>query len=350
MPDWILNPPILLAIVYVLGGLWGLAKGGDLLVDGAVSVAKKAGLAPAVIGATIVAFGTSAPELVVSLSAAFDANAALHAESMTDATNVALNAEGITDAAIATMNPDGLIAIAMANVVGSNICNLGLILGISLLIGRAAIPKTTRRLDMPALIVATIALISLALPWGGEAIISRFEAMALFALLLIYVTTAVCTGAGEAPAGEAAPRPWLRIFGGLFLLLIAGRLCLAGAVSIATELGMSQRVIGLTVVAAGTSLPELFASLQAARKGFTDIAIANVIGSNIFNTLCIVGITGTIVPLPLNAGTLGLDIWVMAGFVAFIIPGMLFCKIIGRGHGIVLITGYVGYTIALLTL
>jgi cation:H+ antiporter len=249
------------------------------------------------------------------------------------------------------INPDGPVAIAIANVVGSNICNIGLILGISLLIGASTIPPSTRRLDLPALVLATVGFIACVWPHGlGNPVIARVEAALLFLGLIIYITLAI--RAGGAPAPEVVPtttRPWWRIIGGLALLLIAGRLCLAGAVVLAAAAGLSERVIGLTVVAAGTSLPELFASLQAARKGYSEVAIANVIGSNLFNTLCILGITGMVIPLPVNQGTLSVDLWWMSAFLIVIIPGMIFRERIGRGHGIILIAGYIGYTIFLLT-
>ena len=213
----------------------------------------------------------------------------------------------------------------------------------------AAIPRNTLRLDIPFLILATIGFGACAWPIGlGDPAIARIEAALLFAALILYVILAVRSGAGESPEGTNASHPWWRIIGGLACLLIAGRICLSGAVSIAHACGLSERVIGLTIVAAGTSLPELFASIQAARKGFTDIAIANVIGSNLFNILCILGITGLIVPLPVNQGTLGVDLWWMGGFLLVILPGMFLRGRLGWKHGVVLIAGYVVYTLILL--
>lgn len=330
MPPWIFDPHWALALVYVIAGLWGLAKGGDLLVDGSVAVARRAGLSPAVIGATIVAFGTSAPELVVSLSAAWTARA---------------------EAAGGAINPDGPIAIAVANVVGSNICNIGLVLGITLVIASTRIPLSTKRLDMPFLLLASVGLIACVWPMAlADPLIARLEALALLAGLIVYIILAMRSGSiPPVDLAEDTPsRPWGRIFGGLGLLLVAGKICLVGAISIAAAIGLSERVIGLTVVAVGTSLPELFASLQAARRGFTDLAIANIIGSNLFNTLCILGITGLIVPLPVNEGTLSVDLWWMGAFLIAIVPGVLFRERIGRGHGIILLVGYVAYTAVLL--
>ncbi len=342
MLEWLADPPWILAVVYVLGGLWGLARGGDLLVDGSVSIARKAGLSPAVIGATIIAFGTSAPELVVSISAAMSARA---------------------QAAGGAVDPNGPIAIAVANVVGSNICNIGLILGLTLIIAVTRIPPSTRRLDMPALLLATVGMIAVAWPLGAaNPVIARIEALFLVVGLLAYVTVAIRKGrtatqgagaivvelaVGHDAGNEPVPSSgagWLLIFGGLGLLLLAGKLCLVGAVSVAHRIGLSERVIGLTVVAMGTSLPELFASLQAARKGHTEIAIANVIGSNIFNTLCVLGLTGLIMPLPVNYGTLHMDLWWMSAFLLAIAPGVLFCQTIGRKHGVALVLGFCAYT------
>jgi len=342
MPEWLADPPWLLAVVYVLGGLWGLARGGDLLVDGSVSIARKAGLSPAVIGATIIAFGTSAPELVVSISAALTAR---------------------EQAAGGAVDPNGPIAIVLANVVGSNICNIGLILGITLIVAVTRIPASTRRLDLPALMLATIGMIAAAWPLGAaNPIITRIEALLLVVGLFAYVIIAIRKGrtgvdatteitAGDEAAGEAARTSaagWLRIASGLGLLLVAGKICLVGAVSLAHIIGLSERVIGLTVVAIGTSLPEFFASLQAARKGHTEIAIANVIGSNLFNILCVLGVTALIVPLPVNTGTLNIDLWWMCAFLFAIVPGILLCQTIGRKHGVVLILGFCAYTAFLL--
>lgn len=330
MPPWLTDPHWTLAVVYVIAGLWGLAKGGDLLVDGSVAVARRAGWSPAVIGATIVAFGTSAPELVVSLSAALTARA---------------------EAAGGAINPDGPIAIAVANVVGSNICNIGLVLGITLVIAATRIPLSTKRLDLPFLLLATVGLIAAVWPLGlSNPLIARVEAAGLLLALVVYVILAMRSG-GIPPTEidhNAPSHPWWRIVGGLAALLVAGKICLVGAIVLAQAVGLSERVIGLTVVAVGTSLPELFASLQAARRGFTDLAIANIIGSNLFNTLCILGITGLVVPLPVNEGTLSVDLWWMGAFLIAIVPGILFRERIGRGHGIILLAGYAAYTAMLL--
>lgn len=330
MPPWLADPHWTLAVIYVLAGLWGLAKGGNLLVDGSVTVARRSGLSPAVIGATVVAFGTSAPELVVSLSAAMAARA---------------------EAAGGAINPDGPIAIAVANVIGSNICNIGLVLGVTLVIASSRIPLSTRRLDMPFLLLASAGLVASVWPLGlSNPLIARVEAAGLLLALVVYVILAMRSG--SPPPTEADPdaptHPWWRVAGGLAALLIAGKICLVGAIVVAQTIGLSERVIGLTVVAVGTSLPELFASLQAARRGFTDMAIANIIGSNLFNTLCILGITGLIVPLPVNAGTLQIDLWWMGAFLIAIVPGIFFREHIGRKHGIILIAGYVAYTLMLL--
>ncbi len=330
MLSWLADPHWTLAVLYVIAGLWGLAKGGNLLVNGSVTVAHRAGLSPAVIGATIVAFGTSAPELVVSLSAAVAARA---------------------DAAGGTINADGPIAIAIANVVGSNICNIGLVLGITLVIASTRVPLSTRRLDLPFLLLASAGLIACVWPLGlANPKIARYEAAGLLLALVVYVFLAMRSGSiPPTEADPAAPsHPWWRIAGGLAALLIAGKICLVGAIVLAQVIGLSERVIGLTVVAVGTSLPELFASLQAARRGFTDLAIANIIGSNLFNTLCILGITGLVVPLPVNAGTLGIDLWWMGAFLIAIVPGIFFRERIGRKHGIILLAGYVAYTLVLL--
>lgn len=325
------HPPWYWGIGFVLAGLYLLSKGGDKLVDGSVQLAKKLGLAPAVIGATVVAFGTSAPELVVSITAAWKASAAAAANN------------GVID-------PNGPAAIAIGNIVGSNIFNVFLILGITLCMAPIVVPSSSRRIDAPFLILATGGLIAACFIGGESAGISRVEAALLFATLIAFIVVSIRFGTGDQPeiAEEVTPEPsvpakspWPKIISGLVLLLIGGRICLAGAVSLAEAAGMSQRIIGLTIVAAGTSLPELFASLQATRRGHPDIALTNVLGSNIFNILCILGISGLLIPLPINQGTLTNDLWWMTGAVAVLLPALLWTGRMGRGLGITLLVGYV---------
>lgn len=262
-----------LALLAILGGFILLVWSADRFVEGAAATAKHAGMPPLLIGMVIVGFGTSAPEMVVSAMAALDGNPEL----------------------------------ALGNALGSNIVNTGLILGVTALVAPIVVHSKIVRKELPLLFV--IGLVSGALLWNGS--LSRVEAIVLllgfFGLIGWTIFTAL-RGRGDAleaeteaelvkhsmPLGRAIF--WLAL--GLILLIVSSRILVWGAVSIAQTLGVSDLIIGLTIVALGTSLPELAASVIAARKGEHDIAIGNVVGSNMFNILAVVGIAGVISPMP----------------------------------------------------
>ena len=329
MPDWYTNPHIVLAIVFVVLGFYALIKGADVMVGAAVTIAKRTGLSTAVIGATVVAFGTSLPELVVSITSMLQADRSGNA---------------------------GTADIALSNVVGSNMFNIALILGLSACLRNLPVPKSSLRLDYPLMIVASIALILMSIPWGGgQGVITQIEGIILVCGLITFMFLAVKLGKVDADevgeveiSGLGMPAAIGLIILGIALMAVGGDVALTGAVAIAQTIGMSERVIGLTVVALGTSLPELATSLQAARRGETAIAVANVIGSNLFNILCIVGVASIIIPMPVSASTLSYDYYWMMGFILVLLPLMIRGQVIRRGEGIFLLIALVVYITTLL--
>ncbi|MDA0824547.1 MAG: calcium/sodium antiporter, partial [Proteobacteria bacterium] len=259
---------------YLAAGLILLVGGAEVLVRGASKLAAQFGIPPLIIGLTVVAFGTSTPETAVSVQAA--------------------------------MNGSGDLAIG--NVVGSNIANVLLILGLTALIAPLIVSRQLIRLDVPIMIGAS--LLTLALAWDGQ--LDRSDGAILFACILAYTAFLITSGRREQAVKDdefikefglqAAPKPYAwginlsLIIAGLFLLVSGSNLLVEGAVSLARALGLSELVIGLTVVAIGTSLPELATSVTAAFRGERDIAVGNIVGSNIFNLLCVLGLSALVSP------------------------------------------------------
>lgn len=303
-------------ILLVLGGLALLVLGGDLLVKGAVGLSLKLGMTPLVVGLTVVAFGTSAPELLVSLSAALK----------------------------------GSSGIAMGNVVGSNIANVLVILGVTALVSAIVTRGHDLRESWAMMIGASVLLIALA--FTGE--IGRIEGLILLAALALVLWRQLSTGrADEADvdsstmgAGWGRIALWLGL--GLVLLPVGANLLVAGATDIARAFGISETVIGLTLVAIGTSLPELAASVASALKGRADMALGNVVGSNIFNILAILGITAVIAPLPVPPEMLRLDLWMMLGSSLLLAPFLLRAVTISRPIGAAFVAAYGAYAWVLL--
>lgn len=304
---------MLVDIVLVLAGLAALIVGGDLLVRGAVAVAMRAGLSPLVIGVTLVGFGTSVPELMTSLIAAFD----------------------------------GLPGIALGNVVGSNIANILLILGLSAMIATLPGQAFLRRDGMVMLAVTGLCA---TLMWTGT--VGRFAGAVCLVMLAGYLTVALRSGKAAPVVGQDVPPPVWRGAGlfvaGLFGVMIGARFLVDGASDIARAFAVSDAVIGLTIVAVGTSLPELVTSVIAARKGQGEIAIGNVIGSNIFNVLGILGVTALVYPLSVPSEMLGLTLWVflaagLAPAAVLMLRGQL-----ARLVGTIFVAGYIAYTVALI--
>ncbi len=273
--DWMLFMWIALIVV----GFVLLVKGADWFVDGAAGIAGKCRIPPLVIGLTVVAFGTSAPELAVSVTSAI---------------------RRATD-------------ISIGNVVGSNIVNILLILGLSALVKPLPVQKSSVKLDLPVLLVASALLVGLG-AWGGA--LSWWDGLILLAVFACYMTALIretLRAQGETPLPPAEPvhgvkgKTWfyaVLTVVGLGMVVGGGTLLVDGARYVAERFGVSERVIGLTVVAIGTSLPELVTSVVASAKGQTDIAVGNIIGSNIFNIFLVAGVSSLVYPLGFFEGNL----------------------------------------------
>jgi cation:H+ antiporter len=312
-----------LAVLVVLAGLALLAGGGEALVRGAVSLAHLLRVRPAVIGLTIVAMGTSAPELAVSLLAAARGNGDL----------------------------------AVANVVGSNIFNIAVIVGLTAVFVPITVHLSAIRLEWP--VMAAISAAGLFLALDGH--ITRLEGAGLLFTLVLFTAymIRVARSAVDPPDADQiaksvavrtvrSARHQLALDVGLTVagvgLLVAGADALVhGAVRLAELAGLSQRVIGLTIVAAGTSMPELATSLVAARRGQADIALANVLGSNIFNIAGVLALVSLVTPQVVHPSTMRLDLWWMAGYALALFPIMRTGMRVSRLEGAALLATYVLY-------
>lgn len=306
-----------LDIAGLIFGLFMLTLGAEGLVRGSASLAIRVGLTPLIVGLTVVAFGTSTPELVVSLSA-----------SLIDQAD-----------------------IAIGNVVGSNIFNIGIILGVTALICPVKVNSQVIRHDGPIMILTSLILCFL-LRRGP---LSRLTGIGLFAAFIAYtayiiwmarkeVSTEVKQQFGEGipSQSKALSLDVLFIVGGLLLLVAGSRLLVTTAIDIARILKVSEAVIGLTIIAAGTSMPELATSLVAALRSQPDIAVGNVVGSNIFNILGIIGVSSIAKPLSAT-GISPLDLWVMVAFAIALLP-LLYTEFkLQRWEGGVLLLGYAAY-------
>lgn len=312
---------MLLAFSAVIAGLILMVWSADRFVDGAAATARHFGMSPLLIGMVVVGFGTSAPEMAVSALAA----------------------------------SQGSPAIALGNAYGSNITNIALILGVSALICPIWVNRQVLTKELPILIAIT--LLSLWLLIDGELTrLDGFILLGVFALLMGWTIMSglrdpnadVETSDADMPIRSAL----LWLLAGLVLLVVSSQALVWGAVSIAKSFGVSELLIGLTIVAVGTSLPELASSVAAARKGEHDIALGNVLGSNLFNTLAVVGIAATIHPLPVAGEILSRDMPVMTGLtLALFVLGFGWRKggSIGRFKGMLLLLCYVGYTLYLIS-
>ncbi len=306
---------IVLNIFYFLGGLAALYFGADYLVKGGSDIAGRFGISPLVIGLTLVAFATSAPELAVSVSSALQNNP----------------------------------GIAMGNVVGSNIANIGLILGICACIIPLNVNKRLLKKDVPLMIGAAVVL---TLFYFMQNSLSRLAGGIFFCILLVdTVCNIVSSRKGsmqEENNGAVYPLylAVIIVIASLGALVGGAKIFLLSAVYFAKLWHLSDAVIGLTVVAVGTSLPELATSVVAACKGEKDIALGNVIGSNIFNILGILGVTALIKPIP--GGALNyIDFGVMGFFFLLLFVFMASGKTVSRMEGAILTLGYIGYTVYL---
>jgi cation:H+ antiporter len=305
---------IILQLLLLTVGFVMLVKGSDWFVDGAAGIAAKFHIPQIIIGLTIVAMGTSAPEAAVSITAAMGGSA----------------------------------DITVGNIVGSNILNVLVILGLASVIIPIAVGKSTQKIDAPFMIA--ISAIFLALGWDGT--ITRLDGFVLLVLFASYIGYMIWEALHSDEEGdEIKDMPvWKMLLStviGLALVVWGADVAVGAATELATIFGMSERFIGLTVVALGTSLPELFTSVTAARKGNADIAIGNIVGSNIFNILFVVGLSSMVINVPF-ASNFRIDMTVAIAASLFMWFASLKQKKLVRWHGFVMLAGYVAYFLYLL--
>jgi cation:H+ antiporter len=326
-------------IIYLVGGLVALAAGGELLVRGAVAVAERLGMSPLLIGLTLVGFGTSTPELVTSVQAALA----------------------------------GSPGIAIGNIVGSNIANILLILGLAAVITPVAVSSLALRRD--GLVMMAAAAVFTVIAWGGE--LGKLPAAVLLVLLVTYIVYAYlqerrpAPGAGHTAAYEKAEAydefhdgpirhqreaksiaerigpvlPVAMALAGLATVVLGGKLLVDGATGLARGVGISETIIGLTIVAVGTSMPEFITSLVAAMRGHSDVALGNIMGSNIYNVLGIGGVTGLLAPgtTLVPAEIASFDTFVMLGATVIMLIFAQTGSKVGRLEGAGLLAGYAAY-------
>lgn len=311
-------------ILLLAAGLALILGGANFLTDGAASVARRMGISELTVGLTVVAFGTSAPELVISLLAALEGSAPL----------------------------------AIGNVVGSNIFNILMIVGITALVRPIAVERSVMTMELPMVVLSSAVMLLLGngvlLDGADTEEVSRTDGLLLLVFFLLFMRYTLATAKDGAAAPEADGsgskemalwRSVVYIAGGLGALVFGGDMFVDGATGLAHSIGMSDAVIGLTIVAAGTSLPELATSVAAALKGRPGIAVGNVIGSNIFNILMVLGVSATITPLPFG-GIGNFDLLTLLGASVMF---LLFARVIGhrtitRGEGAVMVLCYIAYT------
>ncbi|MDX5373625.1 MAG: calcium/sodium antiporter [Pseudomonadaceae bacterium] len=318
-----------MTFVYLIAGLVLLVAGAEVLVRGAARLAAQFGIPPLIIGLTVVAFGTSAPETAVSVQAAWNGSGDL----------------------------------AIGNVIGSNIANVLLILGVTALVAPLLVSRQLIRLDVPLMIGAS--LVTWALAWDGS--LSRLDGALLFAGVVAYTAFLIVSSRREKKVEGAdefedeyglheTPKPYAwainlgLVLGGLVLLVGGSNFLVEGAVQLARALGMSELVIGLTVVAIGTSLPELATSVMAAFKGERDIAVGNIVGSNLFNLLCVLGLASLVAPsaIPVAANALAFDFPVMIAVAIACLPIFFNGYSINRWEGALFVAYYALYTVYLI--
>lgn len=312
-----------MAIFLFIVGLGFLIVGAEALVRGASRLAAVLGISPLIIGLTVVAFGTSSPELAVSVKSALS----------------------------------GQASIAVGNVVGSNIFNVLFILGLLALIVPLVVAQQLIRIDVPLMLALSVIVLILSLDQN----FSRVDGFALVAGLLIYICFLIYYSrretveireeyANEFGAGRSEKNSWVKnsalVIGGLVLLVLGSRWLVDSAVAFAQYLGVSQLVVGLTIVAAGTSLPEVVTSVIAAIRGERDIAVGNVVGSNIFNIMGVLGLASVVAPsgIAVSPAVIGFDLPVMIAVALICLPIFFTGGVISRQEGVLLLGYYVAYT------
>jgi cation:H+ antiporter len=311
---------IFISLGAIVLGLILLTVGGNLLVDGAVSLAKKWKISEAIIWLTIVAIGTSMPEMIVSLLAAISGNT----------------------------------EIAIGNVLGSNIANIFLILGMTVIIAPVVLSRSTRFFDIPVSIFATLLLALLAsdvlFDWASENIIGRIDGLILCIGAIFFILYSLKHNnlvPDESEAVEKVLSPWkasLWLIGGVGVLFLGGKILVTGAVDLAKMAWLSETIIGLTIVAVGTSTPEMITSFIAARRGKADIAVGNIVGSNIMNILIILWISAFIAPLPFQSSSyIDLLMALMASITILVLSFVWTRNKLERKDGILMVTIYILY-------
>lgn len=324
---------LIASIIWLIVSLALILVGANALTDGASAIAKRMGISDLIIGLTVVAFGTSTPELVISIVAAADGNP----------------------------------SIAVGNIVGSNILNILLIIGLTALVRPIFIKKSIMTNEIPMLILSSVIVLvlgySAALDGLATPTITRVSGIFLLIFFLLFMRYTFASAHSGTPSGETDPaaadgerlsrfstlKSILYVIGGLAALVWGGDKFVDSASTLARHIGMSEATIGLTIVAIGTSLPELATSIVAAVKGQSALAVGNVIGSNIFNVLLILGVASVVAPLPFAGVTL-VDLWTLVGAsVLFLIFGWFFrTRCITRVEGAVMLICYLAYTAWLL--
>lgn len=303
---------LLTAVFLLVAGFVLLVKGADFFVEGSVGIATRFGIPQIVIGLTIAAMGTSTPEAAVSIVAGLKGNA----------------------------------EITVGNVIGSNIVNILIILGLSAVIMPIAVQKSTKKIEIPGMIFVT--LLFLAQGFTGQ-VVTRLEGILLLVVFAVYlgylfwIARTIKDEEEESTHTWTLPKQLLAIVGGIIVVVYGSDLAVDGATAIAKAIGISDRIIGLTIVAIGTSLPELVTSVTAARKGKADLAIGNIVGSNIFNILFVAGLTAVITPVVFAPNFL-----IDTAIAAVIGVVLLLCvcnkeQKLKRPAGFAMMVGYVGY-------
>lgn len=322
---------MIINIIWLLAGVVLILAGANFLTDGAASLARRIGISDLVVGLTVVAFGTSAPELVVSIMSAISGNAGL----------------------------------AIGNVVGSNLFNVLVIIGVTAMVRPIVVETSILTKDIPLVVLSALVLLVMGngvlLNGDSQAVITRSDGLILllfFAIFMRYTFSQAKSQESDRPIAKESDKSkempvWraiIYIAGGLAGLIFGGDWFVDGASGIASALGVSDAIIGLTIVAAGTSLPELATSVMAAAKGKPGIAVGNVIGSNIFNIFLVLGCAASINPLPFGSiGNLDLIALTVACFLFWLFGWAYKNRTITRGEGAILTLCYIGYIVYLIS-
>jgi len=315
----------MLDAVYIIGGLVVLLVAGDFLVRGAVALSLRLGISALVVSLTVVSFGTSAPELLISVQSALE----------------------------------GVPGIALGNVVGSNVANVLLVLGVPALLAAIDPKDCDTRRNYWMMIIGTIVFMALAwhgplMPWHGI-ILLGFLAIVLFDAIAMAQNDRAAAAAAVSDEGDldSVNMPYAQVSGylvaGIVGLPIGAHMLIEGASNVALQMGISEAAIGLTLVAIGTSLPELATTVMASLRRQADVALGNVIGSNMFNLMAIMGVASFFGPLPVPDEFLSLDLWVMLAASLALIPMVYFGMVLTRFWGMVFLAAYCAYIWVILT-